>query len=355
LTEDHLEALLNAGDLRHPALQLAKDGSYCAPEVYTRSVKHGTETFSGVVDMDKVRAEYRAGATLVLPALQRLWKPLRLACESLEAELSHAVHANAYLTPGRASGFTPHYDTHDVFVLQIAGHKHWRIHEPPLTLPHHTQTFSPAGYTPGAPLLEVDLRPGDLLYLPRGYVHSARTSDERSLHVTLGVTMFTWVELVNEVLQTCKTMPAFREALPPGFATRPELLAPLAQGLVERLETLRGRIEPDAVVDAFLHRVRASRPRPPRPFVAEVVVTDLHTELEAPPAGRYRIGAEGGATTLEHDGRKLLLPAGVGPTLEAIVARRRFRPADLPRHLQEHAILAFVRFLEGEGFLTRVA
>jgi ribosomal protein L16 Arg81 hydroxylase len=49
---------------------------------------------------------------------------LRALC-ALESNLGHAVHANAYVTPGDCPGFAPHNDTHDVFVLQIAGNNRW--------------------------------------------------------------------------------------------------------------------------------------------------------------------------------------------------------------------------------------
>jgi ribosomal protein L16 Arg81 hydroxylase len=58
---------------------------------------------------------------VALPALHRLWDPLRALCAELDRELGHSCHANAYITPGCASGFTPHYDTHEVLVLQLAG------------------------------------------------------------------------------------------------------------------------------------------------------------------------------------------------------------------------------------------
>ena len=37
---------------------------------------------------------------------------------------------NAYITPESARGFEPHYDVHDVFVLQVSGEKHWSVHAP---------------------------------------------------------------------------------------------------------------------------------------------------------------------------------------------------------------------------------
>jgi ribosomal protein L16 Arg81 hydroxylase len=83
------------------------------------------------------------------------------------------VHANVCITPQNSSGFTPHYDTHEVLVLQIGGSKVWRIYDPPLKLPHRSQPFNAASHRlppRPRPRFELEMRPGDLLYLPRGYV-----------------------------------------------------------------------------------------------------------------------------------------------------------------------------------------
>jgi len=354
LSDRDLDALVSSSDLRYPAIQLAKGGGYYPPEVYTRNVKHGTEVFDGVPDIDKVRAEYRAGATVVLPALNRSWPALRNLCASLESYFNHGVNANAYLTAGGTTGFGPHYDTHEVFVLQIGGKKHWRIYEPPVTLPHRSQPFPRSGYTLPAPLLEVDLEPGDLLYLPRGYVHSASTSLSHSTHVTIGVTVYTWVELVSELLFSCKSIPGFRDALPAGFASRPDLRSALRDGLVKRIDELRTQSDYDLVVDAFTQRVRSTWVRPSGGFQSNARVIGAGTTLKAPERHRYVVGTEGGNTTLELDGKKLLLPAGVRATLDAMCAQPSFRVAELPKGLDESATLAFVRYLESEGFLSHV-
>ncbi len=121
--------------------------SYFPPEVYSEDLKFGTNVFTGVPDVQKIAAEYRAGATVVLPALHRNWSSLRSLCASIEQELDHVVSCQRYLTPGNTSGFTPHYDTHEVLVLQLAGTKHWRIYEPPVELPSRKQIFKPCGGT----------------------------------------------------------------------------------------------------------------------------------------------------------------------------------------------------------------
>src|SRR3546814_1501771 len=108
-------------------------------------------------------------------------------CRELEGALGHAVQANAYLTPPGAAGLTPHHDTHDVFVLQVHGTKHWIIREPLVEAPldRHRSDHELAAEQPV--LFEADMAPGDCLYLPRGFIHSAAAQEGVSLHLTIGV------------------------------------------------------------------------------------------------------------------------------------------------------------------------
>jgi hypothetical protein len=81
LTNQDLEFIISSTDLRYPAIQLARNGAYLAPEAYTKNVKHGSEFFNGVPDIAQIQSEYRSGSTVVLPAMQRTWAPLRELCE----------------------------------------------------------------------------------------------------------------------------------------------------------------------------------------------------------------------------------------------------------------------------------
>ena len=168
-----LEQMVSNPDARYPAIQLAKGGRYFPSEAYTRNVKFGSETFIGVPDLRRINIEYRNGASVVLPALHRTWAPLRNLCTALEAQLDHVPHGNAYIAPGNAAGFTPH-DVHEVLVLQISGKKRWSIYPPTIHLPLRSQPFTPQGYDAPPPMAQIDLNPGDLLYLPRGYIHPRR-------------------------------------------------------------------------------------------------------------------------------------------------------------------------------------
>jgi ribosomal protein L16 Arg81 hydroxylase len=355
LTAQDLEHLISHSDARYPAIRLAKGGGYFAPEVYTRNVKHGDESFNGVPDLQRINDEYRQGATVALPAIHRTWAPLGVLCDILQAQLDHAAHANVYITPGNATGFTPHYDVHEVFVLQIAGRKRWHLYEPVIPLPHRTQLFRPELYTGQAPMAEVELNAGDLLYLPRGVLHSTATVESFSAHVTIGISVYTWADLLKELLSSAIDDEDMRHALPAGFATHSEMRPLLNRKMREMGDRLHSRSDPDKLIDAFTSRVRASRVRKPPPFRADVTVIDLNSRLETPSPDTYRITQEGDKTMLEFKNTRYQMPVPVASTMRAISQLRSFRPADLTGPLNTEGILGLSRHLVDIGFLIIAA
>lgn len=354
LTNADLDSVISSGDLRYPAIQLARNGSYIAAEAYTRNIRHGSESFNGVPDLRKIQSEYNSGATVVLPALQRTWAPLGRLCAALEDQFSHPVHANVYLTPGDTPGFTPHYDTHEVLVLQIAGSKRWRVFEPAAPLPHRSQPFTPIGYRLPAPLHELELKPGDLLYLPRGYVHAAHSSHGHSAHVTIGITVYTWVELIAELANSAKDMPALRSALPPGFTAREELKTSLREKLVQCLDLLRDSTDTERLVEGFVEKIRSARIVPQEPFNSDVCSIGLQTLLKTPGPGSYRISVEQRGIVMEFAGKKFVLPEKIRATIDDMCRRESFRPADLSGPLDSEGKLTLARYLHGQQFLTLI-
>jgi len=284
LTRANLEDAIASAGLRYPAIQLTQGGRYIPPEAFTQNVKVGRESLAGVLDAARLRALYRGGATISAPFFHLAWRPLADLAARIEGELDHPVHTNLYLTPGSCAGFTPHYDTHEVFVLQIAGHKHWKVDAPPAPLPHHTQPHSAQPQQPTPRVMEVELGPGDMLYLPRGFVHSTATSKASSLHITLGITVFTWVELLAEWFQSSKIYPRYRRALEPGFAHDPAVRERLKTELPKIIAELQGLADYDGLVDAFAARVRSGVMRPVEGFVSDVVAAPA-----APGAGSRQV------------------------------------------------------------------
>ncbi|PFH36361.1 histone lysine demethylase JmjC NO66 [Besnoitia besnoiti] len=78
----------------------------------------------------------------------------------------------------------------DVFLLQLWGCKKWKVYAPPQELPLSDEMLGkrePFPQDPGEPLMELVLREGDVLYIPRGFPHAAETAAEPSLHLTITV------------------------------------------------------------------------------------------------------------------------------------------------------------------------
>lgn len=162
---------------------------------------------------------YRQGASFRIRGVNRFWKPLWTLCIGMQELFGFQVAANMYCTPADSKALDRHYDLHDTMLLQIAGSKHWRVFGSPIELPlEHVPLMKferpidgvqyrgapvirdvTAEYNPGEPF-EFVLEPGDLLYLPRGFVHEARSVDSISAHVTLGIYPLTWVDLIAVAL-----------------------------------------------------------------------------------------------------------------------------------------------------------
>lgn len=354
ITTTELESIISDSDARYPAIRLAKGGGYFPPEAYTRNIKHGDESFLGVPDVRKISEEYRRGATIALPAIHRSWKALGLLCERLQTEFDHPAHANVYITPGNATGFTPHYDIHEVFVLQIAGKKRWSIYAPVIELPHRSQLFTPEAYTGQVPIAEAELTAGDLLYLPRGFLHSTTTSDSFSAHVTIGITVYTTVELLKEYVQTAIADAEQRRALPPGFASRADLKPQLREQLIAALDRLRGTTDIDRLVESFTDRIRVAHVPRPASFRADAIVVTLDSMMSAAPRESYRFVEDGDKKFFEFNGVRYQVPAPVALAIRTMAERTAFRARELGDHLDEQGRLQLVRHLTDIGFLTAV-
>ena len=178
LSEADVERLVCSTAIRYPAFRLVREGSQIAVGAYASDVSW-RPPFTGTADVPRVLEEWAAGATIVLQALHVNWHPLAVFCRLLEGALGRAVQVNAYYTPRGSQGFGVHHDTHDVLVVQVAGEKRWKLYDPLLELPLKHQRYSAALGEHGARTDDLVLRAGDTLYLPRGWLHEAETSDDR--------------------------------------------------------------------------------------------------------------------------------------------------------------------------------
>ncbi|MEP6853911.1 MAG: cupin domain-containing protein [Pedococcus sp.] len=349
-----VDELVATRGLRTPFLRMAKEGSTLPDRVFTR----GGGTGAGIADQasdDLVLQQFADGATLVLQGLHRTWEPVVELAQQLAADLGHPTQVNAYVTPPQNTGFSDHYDVHDVFVLQISGAKRWRIRRPVHDRPLRSQPWTDRRVdveesARDVPMLETTLEAGDCLYLPRGYLHSATAQGGVSTHLTIGVHSWTRHHLADEMLRAALARaaqdPAVRASLPLGTAladptARAADVELVRHALVRALSeldagdlstalsaTARGsqRAAPLAPLShhALAHDLQDQTPLRLRPYLAAdltshdgyAVLTSRAGTLRVEPADLSRIGSfleEGAATAgdLGVDLARRLVLAGV--------------------------------------------
>ena len=280
----------------------------------------------------------------MLQALHVHWHPLAVFCRQLEEALGHGMQANAYWTPRGSQGFAVHHDTHDVLVLQVAGEKRWLLYDPVLELPLKHQRWSAELGDPGEPTEELVLRAGDTLYLPRGWPHQAETSDTDSLHLTVGIDAYTWLDAVRAALADCEDELPFRRGIDGGTDAPGELLELLRARLgAEDVERRRRR--------RFLERRRPIREDGLSQLRA-LARLDVETPVERRPTVIADVEEDADALTLVFEGKELRLPQHARAELLALVhAEEPLTAAELPGELDDAGRLVLVRRLVREGFL----
>jgi hypothetical protein len=345
LSQAEAERLVSSTGLRYPAIRLVKEGERIPVSGYTETVSWRPTGFTATANVERIAAEFERGATVVIQALHLHHLPVAEFCRALEADLGHPVQANAYYTPRSAQGLPVHHDTHDVFCLQVAGEKRWLVYKPALELPLQDQRYSEELGEPGEPVLDVTLTPGDTLYLPRGWLHEALTSDADSLHITVGVKVYTWLDAVRAALEeTAREEDGYRRSVADGEELPLELL-----GLLQE------RLGGEAVARRRRQKFVSSR----RPIRADrfdqlrgLRAFDAETTVERRDSVVFDLEAGDSEVALAFEGRRIAFPAHVHEELEAAArSEEPFRAADLPGKLDEDGRLVLVRRLVREGFL----
>jgi Cupin superfamily protein len=142
----------------------------------------------GSLDVDGVRNDFANGYTIVLDGVGRHVRAIASLSHSIEVELNFPVKVNVYITPPASQGFPPHYDTHEVLVLQVLGFKIWHLYDrvvPPREIQRNRNKV--IAIDDLLPPTDLRLDAGDVLYLPRGRFHAAETTSEPSIHLTVAI------------------------------------------------------------------------------------------------------------------------------------------------------------------------
>ena len=360
---DAVDELLSRRGLRTPFLRVAKQGTVVDSRHFTGEGGVGAEVSDQVRD-DRVAALFADGHTVVLQGVHRTWAPVADLATELAAELGHPVQTNAYITPASSQGFSAHYDVHDVFVLKVAGTKRWNVHAPvhpdPLrSQPWNDHAAAVAARAAEEPLIDEVLEPGDALYLPRGYLHSATAQGEVSVHLTIGVHVLTRWAVVDALLDALTADPELRGSLPLGIdAADPAALAPHVEAVAARLAETLAAPDPQRTERAargLRRRVwNGNRPEAVAPLAQAAAATaaDPSTVVRLRRGLHHRLRPAGpdDPVVLELPDRTLTLPAGTREACERLLDGRPAAGGDLPGLAPDDGAVVVRRLLK-EGVL----
>ena len=322
--------------------------------------KKGADSYrldDGSLDLAGIRNDFADGYTIVLDGVERHIRAIAALSQSIEVELNFPVQVNAYITPPRSQGLVPHYDDHDVLILQIQGSKTWHIYEgadvPPREIQREKDKAVAIEDLPSP--IDLQLEAGDVLYLPRGKVHEAETNSEPSIHLTVGVHAPTALMLaVGALYAQSFHDDRLNAQLPPRHLDDADQRAALDALMRDTVKTVedpsalaRGL---DTLADVLVRRGRC----PPVGPILNAVGIDEQTLVRKYQPLYSSVKAEPGGVTLQFAS----LSVGAGPDHKAAMefvsrSTEPFRVGDLPE-LSERQQIELTRSLIVSGFLVRL-
>lgn len=296
------------------------------------------------------------------------WPPIHGLVKSLGRFFHAEVNAEAHLAPEGARVFPPYVAGHDVLILHLQGERIWHLHEFSLLQINPGQKKNLKfplkwyGRTKAPVVAEVCLKPGDLLFVPRGMPHRAVAQNGACLHLDFSIKPFVWMDFL-EVAAECAAVKAdaLRRALPPGFVENDGL----RESLRETFETVMKAFQEEASFDEVLAAVKRNRVTlqnypPDGHFVQLAALDGLRPDSEVE-RRRDLLCTVDDVTDANKNPKVAIFfgyehvagPPHLRPALELIRDRRRFRVSEVPG-LDEKSQLVLVRRLILEGLLRQV-
>lgn len=347
LSLGEIDRVISTLDLRFPEVRLVNSSADIVSDQY---VLPGNK-----INRTKLCQLFEDGSTIILNGLQEWVPSLAALCRGLEQDLSWPIQANVYVTPRHSAGFKTHFDSHDVFVLQIEGSKCWTLYDSPIELPLRGQEFDPASHFPGEISNEFDLRAGDVAYVPRGLMHSAKSQDDYSLHVTIGVLAYTWADVLTEALAAlCLREPKLRKAIWPGFAK-----ASFDRSTMEKISEDLGRhcmkhMDIISAIDHFSEEFALTR----RPVLTDQLSQTMNgrnvrfdTIVGVRPDLICKVREDSETVQLICYNNNVTIPGIAKEVIHFILAHPKFTPAEIPGNLDGPGKITLVSRLIREGIL----
>jgi ribosomal protein L16 Arg81 hydroxylase len=239
---DDLNRVLNTSPYPHPHVEISSPGKREQP-----------------TNAHSIIEQCRAGASLIFRQLELFDPKVGELTRALETETGEPMFVALILSPPSQGAFERHWDRYDGLIVHLDGHKAWTVYDEPADKPifYFTEKHDDP---PSHPILECELAPGDVLYVPRGHWHQAVAQRGLSLHLTFAVKARTGIDFLTWLADQLRSDVRFRHELPLSFADEPaDVRATRLREHVTRLrEILDSRLRDDATIQSFIEHCAIS-------------------------------------------------------------------------------------------------
>ena len=309
------------------SLLLVMDKESLAKESYTAPTV-GRDGYSVLrPDPKRVKEHLARGATLVLNDIDQLTPELSSFARELEEALGGKVQANLYLSSKRKQAFRAHFDFHDVFATHVMGEKTWMVFKGMADHPIKHRAFE--GWSnerheqlKGELWREVRMRPGDLLYLPRGQYHYALADDGPCAHIAWGVTYPIGMDAITYAFERMIGEAVGRANLPRHREALQARLAQIGRTLADKLT------EPQAVED--MERFCAAYRWPRDSYDLPGLIERVEATYRVNGAGLKLVSQAGRHGLVKAGTREAVeVPAAIQPQVAWILEREHFARQEL--------------------------
>ena len=154
-------------------------------------------------DINMVQNLVSKGASIILNEIERYSVELLSLTNSFQKITHGRCQANLYFSMKSHQALGPHCDNHDVFAIHFEGKKVWNIYETieknPINHPIFKYNEEERIKKAGKIIDQVTLKPGDLLYIPRGQYHDALASENGVVHIAFGLTYLKPIDFMSSI------------------------------------------------------------------------------------------------------------------------------------------------------------
>jgi hypothetical protein len=305
--------------------------------------------------LENVLTDMRDGHTLILDGVHQYNPKLIQMCQMLARETGFRFQTNIYLTPPNGKGFTPHWDNHDVFIMQVLGSKHWKVEKARRTLPTKDGNIEEEGRELRSEIYDFTLQQGDTCYIPRGFVHAAECGSEASMHVTLGINPTTWDEVLFAAAKAAILQDEdLRLSLPIGYHKGD------GSGIVSRIEGVLRKAADPAFLAYVLERYRDDAVQKAALDISGQIASffqpkalGLDDRMRARPGLFYALRSQAETVTLNVGTRSITFPDFFGEALKYALEQSSFTIRDLPGDIEDEEKLVFIERLMQEALVLR--